>query len=40
MEPERLSDDPAVDIRRGMEYARDLFEDTKLLSETLIKGGC
>jgi len=35
----RLSDDPEGDIRRGMEYARDLFEDTKLLSETLIKGG-
>ncbi len=34
----RLSDDPEGDIRRGMEYARDLFEDTKLLSETLIKG--
>ena len=34
----RLSDDPEGDIRRGMELARDLFEDTKLLSETLIKG--
>jgi len=35
----RLSDDPEGDIRRGMEYARNLFEDTKLLSETLLKGG-
>jgi len=34
----RLSDDPEGDISRGMEYARDLFEDTKLLSETLVKG--
>jgi len=30
-----LSDDPEEDIRRGLEYARALFEDTKILFEAL-----
>lgn len=35
----RLSDNPEADIRRGLEHARGLFEDTKILFEALTKGG-
>lgn len=34
-----LSDNPEQDIRRGLEYARALFEDTKILFEALTKRG-
>jgi len=34
-----LSDSPEEDIRRGLEYARALFEDTKILFEALTKRG-
>jgi glyoxylase-like metal-dependent hydrolase (beta-lactamase superfamily II) len=34
-----LSDSPEEDIRRGLEYARALFEDTKMLFETLSRKG-
>jgi len=35
----RLSDSPEEDIRRGLEHARALFEDTKTLFEALTKKG-
>jgi glyoxylase-like metal-dependent hydrolase (beta-lactamase superfamily II) len=34
-----LSDSPEEDIRRGLEYARALFDDTKMLFETLSRKG-
>ncbi|MDY6916869.1 MAG: MBL fold metallo-hydrolase [Chloroflexota bacterium] len=34
-----VSDSPEEDIRRGLEHARALFEDTKILFETLTRGG-
>lgn len=34
-----LSDSPQEDIRHGLEYARALFEDTKILFEALTKRG-